>query len=154
MESLLAAAEAQRLNTAPDLQIGCAHSAAGRTRGPGTFHELDFDMWIRKSEQDIRLTLEARDRRRRNLWRPLAWAAASTVTVGIFYSFGLRAWTQGVIIVSSSRTEFDATTVLIGIVVFAGLFVYLARQQRRGTSLSEDSGLLCGECQQPSHANQ
>jgi len=114
-----------------------------------------LDMWIRKSEDEIRLALEERDRRRRNLGRPLAWATALTVMIGILYSFGLP-FTQGIIIVSSSRTEFGATTtILTGIVVFVGLFVSLARQQRRGTGLFQDnSGLLCGECKQPSHANQ
>src|SRR5215471_14703872 len=112
-----------------------------------------LDMWIRKSEEEIRLALEEHDRRRRNLWRPLAWATASTTIFGVLYSFGLRAWTQGVIIVSSSRTDFG-TTILIASVVFVVLFVSLARQQQRGTGLSEDSGLLCGECKQPSHANQ
>jgi len=111
-------------------------------------------MWIRKSEEEIRLALEVRDLRRKNLWRPLVWATALTVMIGILYSFGLPL-TQGIIIVSSSRTEFGATTIITGIVVFVGLFVSLARQQRRGAGLFQDnSGLLCGECEQPSHANQ
>ena len=111
-------------------------------------------MWIRKSEQEIRTVLAARDLRRKAVWRPLSLATGVTAVAVLLYSFGLRACSQGVVIVSSARTEFGLRTVLVGASLFVFLFCLSMYNQRRGRGLFEDDALLCRKCKQPCHTNQ
>src|SRR5262245_46949450 len=110
-------------------------------------------MWIRKSEHGIQMVLEARDRRCKDLGRPLAWATALTLTIGVLYFIGFRAWSQNVIIISSAPPPLSAATLITGLLLFVCVFSVSVYQQRRG-ALFGDSVFLCRECKEPNSANE
>jgi hypothetical protein len=112
-------------------------------------------MWIRKSEEEIHLVLQARDRRRQNLWKPVATAVALTTIALLLYSVGLRFLSQGIIIVSSGPVEFGIGIIGTGMVLFLILSVFFVYHQRRHGGLFDHSGvLLCRDCKQPRRSNE
>ena len=111
-------------------------------------------MWIRKSEEDIRLVLENKERRRKDLLRPLAAATAMAAISTLLYRAGVWSLFQGVIVISPAPAEFGITTMIAGTGLFVIIFAIAVYQQRKNGGLFQgETWLLCVDCKQPCRPN-
>jgi hypothetical protein len=123
------------------------NSDVGRILYGLTIHE----MWVRKSETEIQQIVAQKEADKRNLIRPLLFAAAITVVVVLLYLFGLRGRAQG--FVAQQPDGLNWRLIVAGLFLFA-LFAGVAtyRQRKQGRILGGASDILrCRDCKELEH---
>ncbi len=112
-------------------------------------------MWIRKSEEEISVYLARKDVERKNIVRPLAFAAAFTAVAMLLFSFGLRGSTRGFFLFSKRPESLNARTIFVGVflfLMFGAIAIY--RQRNYGRAFSDDDDFArCRECKETAHVN-
>jgi hypothetical protein len=91
-------------------------------------------MWVRKSETEIQQILAQREADKKNLIRPVLFAAAITIVVMLLYSLGFRGSTQRFIV--QPAEDLNWRLIVAGLLVFttvAGVAIH--RQRKRGQFL-------------------
>ena len=110
-------------------------------------------MWVRKSETEIQEILAQREADKKNLIRPVLFAAAITIVVMSLYSLGFRGSTQRFIV--QPAEDLNWRLIVAGLLVFtiiAGVAIH--RQRQRGHILGGDDAILrCRDCKELDHAN-
>jgi hypothetical protein len=112
-------------------------------------------VWTRRSDDEIQSVNEEKEAKRKSLTRPLYWAIPISIVCTLLYALGYRGGiTRGVIIYSDPIALFSTKIFTLNIFCFSVLYVAMFVSQRRGsTFFSGDDLLLCGNCQEASHAN-
>ena len=111
-------------------------------------------MWTRRTEQEIEAAKLADEAKRKSLLRPLYWALPMSIVCSLLFSFGYRGGaTRGVILYSDPIPLLSTKFFFGAIFSFSLLYVVVYLQQRRGSKFVGDDILLCGNCQEPAHAN-
>ena len=116
-------------------------------------------MWVRKSEEEIQELLLQKEARKeilkKNLARPLLFAAAFGTVVMLLYSLGIRGCTRGIALVSGRNDGFNSRTIFAGIFMFALIAaVSIYRQRKHGYFFGGDEDFArCEKCTETAHAN-